>query len=121
MLNLNILRLKGISLEKLKQLISLLEDKKAENINVLDLSSTSSMMSYAIIAEAGNSRLLNAIKDYCVDFAKSIDLVLHHVEGDTSSDWILIDFGSICIHLFLSQSRHFYRLDELWLDKIIKL
>lgn len=108
-------------MEKLKQLITVLEDKKAENIKVLDLTSTSSMMSYAIIAEAGNPRLLNAIKDYCVDFGKTIDLVLHHVEGDNGSDWILIDFGSICIHLFLSHSRQFYRLDELWLDKLMKL
>ncbi len=108
-------------MDKLKKLVDLLDDKKAENIKVLDLTSTSSMMSYAIVAEASNSRLLNALKDYCVDYAKTIGLTLHHVEGDIESDWVLIDFGSICVHLFQSQSRNFYRLEDLWLDKIIKL
>jgi len=108
-------------LDNVRKIVSYLDDKKAENIKVLDLTGTSSMMSYAIVAEAGNTRLLNALKDYCVDFAKSIDLRVHHVEGDANSDWILIDFGSICVHLFLTQSRQFYRLEDLWLDKIIKL
>jgi ribosome-associated protein len=115
------LRRKGYRLNNVKEIVNLLEDKKAENIKVLDLTSTSSLVSYAIIAEAGNSRLLSAIKDYCVDYAKTIELSLHHVEGNQESDWILIDFGSICVHLFLSQSRNYYRLEDLWLDKLIKL
>lgn len=121
MLKLNGLRRKGLRLEKVKQLVHLLEDKKAENIKVLDLTTTSSMMSYAIIAEASNTRLLNALKDYCVDYAHTIELPIHHVEGDQTSDWILLDFGSICVHLFLTQSRNYYRLEDLWLDKLIKL
>lgn len=108
-------------MDNVKKIVNLLEDKKAENIKVLDLTSTSSLVSYAIIAEAGNTRLLNAIKDYCVDYAKTIEFSLHHVEGNQESDWILIDFGSICVHLFLSQSRNYYRLEDLWLDKLIKL
>lgn len=108
-------------MDNVKKIVNYLDDKKAENIKVLDLTGTSSMMSYAIVAEAGNTRLLNSLKDYCVDYAKSIDLLVHHVEGDAKSDWILIDLGSICVHLFLTQSRQFYRLEDLWLDKIIKL
>lgn len=108
-------------MDNVKKLVHFLDEKKALNIKILDLNSTSSMNSYAIIADAGNPRLLNAIKDYCVDYAELIGLNLHHVEGNSNSDWLLIDFGSICIHLFLSESRHYYRLEDLWLDKLIKL
>ena len=108
-------------MDNVKKLVHFLDEKKALKIKVLDLSSTSSMNSYAIIADAGNPRLLNAFKDYCVDYAELFGLNLHHVEGNSNSDWLLIDFGSICIHLFLSESRHYYRLEDLWLDKLIKL
>ena len=108
-------------MDNLKKLVHILDDKKALNIKVLDLSSTSSMVSYAIIADAGNIRLLNAIKDYCIEYAESIGYELHHVEGNSNSEWILVDLGTVCIHLFLSESRHYYRLEDLWLDKLIKL
>ncbi len=108
-------------MDKVRKLVHYLDEKKALNIKVLDLSTTSFMFSYAIIAEVGNIRLLNAIKDYCVDYAETIDLSLHHIEGKSESDWILIDFGSICVHLFLSESRFHYRLEDLWLDKLVQL
>lgn len=108
-------------MDNVKKLVYFLDEKQALNIKVLDLRTTSSMVSYAIIADAGNVRLLNAIKDYCVDYAESIGLTKHHIEGNTNSDWLLIDLGSICIHLFLSESRFHYRLEDLWLDKLIKL
>ena len=108
-------------MDKIKKLVHFLDEKKAQNIQVLDLSSTSSMVSYAIIADAGNTRLLYALKDYCIDYAESIGYVLHHVEGHADSDWILIDLDTVCIHLFLTDSRHYYRLEDLWLDKLIKL
>jgi ribosome-associated protein len=115
------LREKGKRLDNLKKLVHFLDEKKALNIKALDLSSTSSMVSYAIIADASNTRLLNALKDYCVEYAESIGYVLHHVEGHSESDWILIDLGTVCIHLFLTESRFYYRLEDLWLDKLIKL
>lgn len=108
-------------MNELKVFVEFLEDKKAEKITVLDLRSTSSIQDYAIIAEVGNLRLLNAIKDYSIEFGESMGFSVHHVEGQNESEWILIDFNTLILHLFLSHSRQFYRLEDLWLDKIITL
>lgn len=104
-----------------KAFVEFLEDKKAEKVTVLDLRSTSSIQDYAIIAEAGNPRLLGALKDYCLEYGSKLGYKVHHVEGQNESEWLLIDFDTLVIHLFLSQSRQFYRLEDLWLDKIIRL
>ena len=105
----------------LKAFVEFLEDKKAEKITVLDLRSTSSIQDFAIIAEVSNPRLLNAIKDYCIEFGESLGYRVHHVEGQNESEWVLIDFDSLVLHLFLRQSRQFYRLEDLWLDKNIEI
>jgi len=107
-------------LNALKAFVEYLEDKKAEKITVLDLRSTSSIQDYAIIAEVGNPRLLNALKDYSIEFGESLGYKVHHVEGQSESEWVLIDFDTLVLHLFMSPSRQFYRLEDLWLDKIIK-
>lgn len=102
------------SADELQEIIlTLLDDKKAEKIVVIDLKGKSNIADYLIIATANSGRQANAIADSL--YRKMKDLgVRSHVEGATQGDWILVDAGDIVVHLFRPEVRVFYNLEKMW-------
>jgi ribosome-associated protein len=106
-------------LTKLERILHTLDDKKATNIVVMDLSDVELIHDKMVIASVNNPRLLNALKDYVIQDLAKDGYEIHHFEGNDESDWLLIDVFDIVVHLFLDESRLHYSLDRLWADKIM--
>lgn len=104
----------GISVDDLKQrILTLLDDKKAEKIVVIDLKGKSNIAEYLIIATALSSRQTAAIADALYREMKRLKIT-SHVEGITQGDWVLLDAGDIVVHLFRPEVRAFYNLEKMW-------
>lgn len=94
-----------------------LEDKKAIDITVLNISEVSDIADYFVIASATNANQLKAMADNVEEIlAKNIGLKLKHIEGVQTKSWILMDFGDLVIHLFDEKDRAFYNLERIWGD-----
>ncbi len=93
-----------------------LEDKKAEDIKVLDLQGLSNITDYFVIASGSNINQLRAMADHVEEKLFQAGFKLHHSEGYQGGSWILLDFGNIIIHLFNRETRDFYSLDRVWSD-----
>ena len=95
------------TIDLVKKIVEALEDKKAEDITVLDIGEVSSIADYFIIANGNNANQLTAMED-AVDEKQ--------VEGTGNSTWILMDYQDIIVHLFSKEDRQFYDLDRIWRD-----
>lgn len=98
--------------------IEIIEDKKGENIVIVDLSDVSIPTSYFVIAEADNAVHLKAIAS---DFMKSFPAPSRHREGWSERRWVVLDYGDIIIHLFQKDARQFYDIESLWADHIVSI
>lgn len=91
-----------------------LEEKKAEDIKVIEISGISVIADYFIIANGTNSSQVQALVDG-VDEALSIKGFLpKRIEGTKSSNWILMDYGDVIVHVFSKDDRLFYDLEKIW-------
>jgi ribosome-associated protein len=96
--------------------VTVLEDKKGENIVLLDVTGIASFTDYFIICNGSSTRLLNALAE-TLDRAARTEFSLHsRIEGKSDDGWILLDMGDIVVHLFSPDQRKFYSLDELWTE-----
>lgn len=93
-----------------------LEDKLGADIRVLDLRGISNIADFFVIASGNNANQLRAMADMAEEKLFKAGLKLHHSEGYSGGVWILLDFGSIIIHLFNKEQREFYSLDRVWAD-----
>lgn len=93
-----------------------LEDKKGEDIRILDISNVSIIADYFVIASGSNTNQLLAMCDDVQEKLHKAGLELRQMEGNRSSSWILLDYGDIIIHLFSRDDRLFYNLERVWGD-----
>lgn len=93
-----------------------LEDKKAEDIKVLDLIGLSNIADYFVIASGNNVNQLRAMADAVEEKLFQAGVKLNHTEGYQGGTWILLDFGNLLVHLFNKEERNFYSLDRVWSD-----
>ena len=99
-----------------------LEDKKAEDIAILDISEISVLADYFIIANGNSDSQVNALVDNVEEELHKAGYSLKQREGHGSSSWILLDFGDIIVHVFDKENRLFYDLERIWKDgKIISM
>ena len=105
-------------LSLVRRAIEIIEDKKGENIVILDLSEVSIPTSYFVIAEADTSVHLKAIAS---DFMKNFPVPSRHREGWTERRWVVMDYGDIVVHLFQKDAREFYDIESLWADHIVPI
>ena len=94
----------------------LADGKKGEDIVVLAIKKLSSITDYFVIVTARNERQLKAIREELCEKMTELGAHLFGIEGDASSQWILIDFGDVVVHLFTSETRALYDLEMLWGD-----
>lgn len=105
------------TLDIVKDIKKILEDKKGEDIDILDISDVSVIADYFVVASAANLPQLNAMKDELDEkLYKDYQLEPKNVEGSRGSTWILMDYGDIIIHLFTREDRAFYNLERIWKD-----
>lgn len=99
----------------LSSLIELLDGKKAVDIRTIDVASTCPFTDYFVIAGATSSRHLKTLCDEVIKSSKKNGLfpvVQGHKDEDPS--WIVIDLGNMFLHLFLSESRDYYKIEDIW-------
>ncbi len=96
------------------------EDKKAVDLVVLDLSGVSSIADHFLICSGSSRRQLRAILESILKAMKDAGYMPRHQEGGIDSQWFLLDYGDLVVHLFDHQGRQYYALDRLW-DEAEKL
>lgn len=104
------------TLELVKKAVAALEDKKAEDITVIDIGGVSSIADYFIIANGSNSNQLAAMQDAVDEAMYTSGVHAKQVEGTNNSTWILMDYQDIIVHLFSKEDRLFYDLERIWKD-----
>jgi len=102
----------------LDSIIDGLEERKAKNITVLDLSNIKNRsFDFFVIADAESSTHVDSIASSVEETVKKqLNERPFHTEGWENSEWILLDYVDIMVHVFQQQTRDFYRLEDLWAD-----
>ena len=96
--------------------VEALEDKKAEDIRILDISNVSVLADYFIIANGTNRNQVQAMADNVEEALGKAGFVPKQIEGYQSANWILMDYRDIVIHVFDEENRLFYDLERIWRD-----
>lgn len=92
-------------------------DKNGEDIQVLDLTELSDVCDYFVIATGNNTRLVDSIVDEIEEkVAKKCGEHPFSIEGRDERSWILMDYGSVVVHVFTPEAHDYYRLEKLWGD-----
>jgi len=111
-----------VNLKQLQQAaVEALEDIKARDIQVYDVTGTSALFDRVIIATAESGRQLGALASNLRDGVKAAGGSIRHVEGEKTGEWVLVDLGDIVVHIMLPAIRQQYNLEELWGQKRVKI
>ncbi len=92
------------------------DDKKAQDILLLNMEGLSPVTDYYVICSAGNTNLVKTIADNIEDKLGEQGVFPQHKEGYSDGRWVLLDYGDIVAHIFLEEERDFYNLEQLWAD-----
>jgi len=106
------------SKEMLKIAVEALEDKKAEDIKVIDISKISVIADYFIIASGSNTNQVQAMVDSVEEKMFKAGVDDPKVEGYNSSNWVLLDYKDVIIHVFQEEDRKFYNIERIWRDGV---
>ena len=91
-------------------------DKKATDLVVLDLRTAASFTEYFLICTGASSRQVQAVSNSVEESLLKNGKRPLHIEGYSSAEWILLDYGDFIVHVFGAASRRFYDLERLWRD-----
>lgn len=104
------------SVNMAKMVIDALEDKKAEDIKVIDISEVSVLADYFIIAGGNNSSQIQALCNNVEEKLGRTGYPCRQIEGYETANWILMDFGDVIVHIFDKENRLLYDLERIWRD-----
>ena len=93
-----------------------LDDKKGEDIKIIDISTVSTIADYFIIANGSNENQVRALVESVEDELAKAGFIVKQREGYGLGNWVLLDFGDIIVHVFDKENRLFYDLDRIWRD-----
>ncbi|HEX6511948.1 MAG TPA: ribosome silencing factor [Chloroflexota bacterium] len=88
--------------------------KKADDILLLDIREQASMADYFVICSASTDRQVKAVVEGIEEELRQDGVRPVHVEGESGSGWVLIDYGEVVCHIFKPAERDYYRLEDLW-------
>ena len=104
------------SKEIAKKAYDYLDEKKAVDIRIIDISKISIIADYFIIAGGTNVRQVKALADNVEEKLAKEEVIPKHIEGYSNAGWILMDYGDVIIHIFNQEDRLFYDLERIWTD-----
>ncbi len=104
----------------LKEIVQAIQDKKGEHIITLDLRKIpEAVADFFIVCEASSSVQVRAIAEWVeTNVKKQCGEIPYKHEGMSAAQWILVDYVNVVVHVFLSETRKFYRLEEMWSDAV---
>jgi len=100
----------------LKEIIKVLDDKKAHDIQAIQITDVSNLADYMVICSGTSTTQVRALADAVDEKIERNGDVSYHKEG--SSTWVLLDYGDIIVNVFYTEDREFYKLENLWSDGI---
>lgn len=97
-----------------------LDDRKAVNVQTLEVSGLTSITDYMVIAGGTSDRHVRSIADNVVEKAKQAGVEVLGVEGQEYGEWVLVDLTDVVVHIMQARVRDFYKLENLWdMDAIV--
>lgn len=103
------------SLELARHIVDVAEDRKAEDILLLDLRPDNIIADFFIICSGNNERHLSALTEIVrQDVKDNFQQIPFTNEGTAKNGWVVMDYGDIVVHLFSTEKREYYALEELW-------
>lgn len=102
---------------EVKRVVSIMMDKKAEQVVVLKLKGITDITDFMVICQGNSTRQNSAISDEIKKkLSRQFKLKPFGVEGEREADWILLDYIDFVVHIFLEETRQRYSLEKLWMD-----
>ena len=99
-----------------KLALEALEDKKAMDVRILDITHVSTLADYFMIASGSNRNQVQAMADNVEEVLGKAGVHPKQIEGYQTANWILMDYGDVVIHIFDEENRLFYDLERIWRD-----
>ena len=103
-------------LDLARRIVELAEDKKAADIVLLDLGELTTLADAFVICSGGSERQLDAIADGIISALRDEGVKPIGREGTPASHWVLLDYGSVIVHIFTPPERDYYQLERLWAE-----
>ena len=113
-----------VSTEKMMAQIACkaIDDKKGQDIKIIDIHNISVIADYFVIASGINSNQVQAIVDNVEEQLGRAGFEAKQIEGNRNSSWILMDYGDVIVHVFDEENRLFYDLERIWRDgKVLEM
>ena len=104
--------------ELTKLAVKALEDKKGEDIRVIDIHGVSVLADYFVIADGSNASQVKAMADNVEEELGKAGHECRQIEGYQTAGWILMDYGDVIVHIFDKENRPFYDLERIWNDAL---
>ena len=99
-----------------------IDDKKGQDIKIIDIHNVSVIADYFVIASGTNSNQVQAIVDNVEEQLGRAGFEAKQIEGNRNSSWILMDYGDVIVHVFDEENRLFYDLERIWRDgKVLEM
>ena len=107
-------------MDQIKKMVQIvyqaLEDKKGENISIIDISGISPLADYFIITNGSSDSQVKALVDNVEEKMHKAGHSQIQREGLQSGNWVLLDYGDVVVHIFDKENREFYHLERIWSD-----
>lgn len=97
-----------------RKIVGALEDKKGEDIILMDIHEIAIFAEYFVICSGTSDRMIQTLADSAVESVKKEFRLQGRIEGLPQDGWMLVDFGDVILHIFSPDRRHYYRLEDLW-------
>jgi len=104
------------SKEMVRTVVSALEEKKGEDIRIIDIQDVSVIADYFIIATGANRNQVQAMTDHVEEMLGKSGCECKQIEGYQTANWILMDYRDVIVHVFCKEDRLFYDLERIWRD-----
>ena len=107
--------------ELARKIVSILEDNKAEDIVLIDVSGQIDIADYFVIASGTSDRMIDALSNYVADGIRDECQIHGSIQGISGGGWMLIDYGDVIVHIFSPDRRSYYSLEDLYKESKILL
>lgn len=104
-------------MELARQIVDIIVEEKGEDVLLLDIREASIIADYFVIASVNSMRQAKALTaEIRQQLKHKLAISPLNIEGDPSSEWVLMDYGGVIVHLFMPAARAYYDLEGLWRD-----